>query len=443
MMKRFFLVIALTAAAVFTAGAQGRYGADSAECVKYLSYYKEYLKQNSIEEATPRWRKAYELCPPTANQNMLIDGQKILRNLIAKYRNNQIYRDALIDSLMTLHDVRIANYPKYALTARNNKSMDMINYIQDNSKLYQGLSENMSYTKENTSTVVFVRLMKAAGDAYAEGSIMAEDVMNTFASIEEYMGKAMKAAAAKGKSTAQLENVMKDVESLFIASNVASCDNLIAMLTPRYEANPDDKDLMANIVKMLSSAENCMNNDLFLNASKSLDQLDPTHTSAYFLYKLHASRGECDLAVASLQNAIDRADSDTLQDADYCLELGTYMFKNGLDKAVSVSSAKKAVEYNPALAGKAYLLIGSIWGSLNCPGNDIEKRAPYWIAVDYLTKAKKADPSLAETVDPMISNFAKYYPDQAEAFMYNVLDGDSYTVSCGGLRETTVVRTQK
>ena len=33
--------------------AQGKYGADSAECIKYLSYYTEYYKQKNYDEALP------------------------------------------------------------------------------------------------------------------------------------------------------------------------------------------------------------------------------------------------------------------------------------------------------------------------------------------------------------------------------------------------------
>ena len=46
--------------------AQGKYGADSAECLKYLSYYQEYYKQKNYDEALPSWRTAMKFCPPTA-----------------------------------------------------------------------------------------------------------------------------------------------------------------------------------------------------------------------------------------------------------------------------------------------------------------------------------------------------------------------------------------
>lgn len=442
-MKRFLLILVLAVIASATAGAQGRFGADSAECVRYLFYYKEFLKQNNYDEATPRWRKAYELCPPQASQNMLIDGQKILRNLISKFSSNAVYKEALVDSLLTLHEVRIATYPKYAVTARNNQSLDMINYVKDSKKLYDGLLRNMGQTKSKTNPVVFVNLMKAAGDCYSSGIITAEDVLATYDDIEQNLNGAMENLKKSNKSTEQLETLAKDVESLFIASNVASCENMIEMFTPRYEANPTDKELLSNIVRMMATAENCTDNNLYLNAAKGLDQIEPTHSSAYFLYKLYSSRAENNLAVEAMLKAIEREDSDAKQDADYYFELGTFCFKSVVDRPAAIQYAKKAIELNPELAGKAYLLIGSVWASASCSGNDIEKRAPFWVAVDYLVKAKNADPTLADTVNPMIATYSGYFPDQAEAFMFNVLDGDSYTVSCGGLRETTRVRTQK
>ena len=133
------------------ASAQGKYGADSAECIKYLSYYKEYFKQKNYDSALPNWRQAYKLCPPTANQNMLIDGTTMIRQLINKNAKNAEYRKALLDTLMTLHDVRAEYYPNYAVTSRNNKGTDMNNFIKDdNAALFKGLNEIIALNQEET-----------------------------------------------------------------------------------------------------------------------------------------------------------------------------------------------------------------------------------------------------------------------------------------------------
>ena len=125
-MKKFTLaVLTLMLALSGSAFAQGKYGKDSAECIKYLSYYKEYFKQKAYDDAMPNWRQAYKICPPTANQTMLIDGTTLMRMLINKNAKDPVYRAALIDSLVAIHEARAAAWPKNAVTALNNKGQDL------------------------------------------------------------------------------------------------------------------------------------------------------------------------------------------------------------------------------------------------------------------------------------------------------------------------------
>ena len=417
------------------ASAQGKYGADSAECIKYLSYYNEYYKQKNYDDAIPNWRKAFAICPPTANQTMLINGTALYRRLISQNRNNSIYVESLIDTLMSIHDIRAQYYPKYAVTALNNKGLDMINYIKDDPKrLYDEFKVIIDHNQENVKPQILLFQLNTACQLYQNGTIMPEDVMAEYNKVMELLDKM--------KQTPDIEKIRTDCESLFIASNVASCDNLIALFTPRYEAAPDSLQLVSNIVRMLSTTEGCMDNDLFMNASISMHKLDPSYTSAYFLYRLYSSRGDVDNALKYIEEAISYPESDDAQDAAYYYEAAAFAFKNGKNPS-AFSYALKAAEMDPSISGKSYMLIGTIWGSLVCQGNEIERRAPYWVAVDYLVKAKNADPSLAGEADKLIAQYRQYYPQTAEAFMYNVTDGDSYTVSCGGLRAVTTVKTQQ
>ena len=253
----------------------------------------------------------------------------------------------------------------------------------------------------------------------------------------------LNASTAESESESeQLEKVKGDVESLFISSKVASCDNLIALFTPRFQADPNNLDLVNNIVRMMSITDDCTGNDLYLNAVTNMYKLDPSYNSAYFLYRLNSSRGNVDDAIKYLEEAINYPESDSNTDGDYNYELAVFCSKNG-QNAKAYSAAQKAIELNPTLAGKAYFLMGTIWGSSSCGGNEIERRAPYWVAVDFLQKAKSADPSLTEDANKLIGSYSAYYPQTAEAFMYDLTNGQSYTVSCGGMRATTTVRTQK
>lgn len=432
------MVIMLSGAQVMSA--QGKFGADSAECIKYLSYYKEYFKNKNYDQALPNWRQAYKLCPPTANQNMLIDGTTLIRRQIAKAGSNAAYRAALVDTLLAIHEARANSYPKYKVTALNNMGLDMANFYKgDQDKLYAGLNEVISENKEQTRPSLLLIDLNAAIVLYKDNKLSTDDLINKY---QENMAYIDQIVPADANAKEEVDKVRDDMESLFISSKVASCDKIIEVYTPRYDANPNDLELVTNIVRMMSSTEDCTDNELFLKAATSLHQLQPTYQSAYFLYRLNASNGNVDEAVKYIKEALSYSDISVEKAAEFNYEAAAFCVRNG-QNAQAIEFATKAKDLQASYAGKAYYLMGTIWGSTSCPGDEIARRAPYWVAVDYMERAKSADPSLAEDCNKMIAQYRVYYPQTAEAFMYDLTDGKPYTVSCNGMRATTIVRTQK
>ncbi len=432
------IVMALSSTSVF---AQGKYGADSANCIKYLSFYKDYFKQKSYNEALPNWREAFKRCPPTANQTMLVDGTTLMRKLISQNSKNPVYREKLVDSLMMIHDIRIANYPKYAVTARNNKGLDLANYVQnDPERLYKEYGEIIAGNKTKTKPTILLFYFDSAVELYKNGSLDEEEIIGVYEGCMELLSK-MDTKDAADKEI--VDDMKLKIEELFASNNIADCDKLIELYTPKFEADPQNIELAEKIVRFMSAADGCTDNALFISAATSIHKSNPTHASAYTLYKLNASTGKSAEAVKYLQEAIDREDSDAAQDAEYYYELAVYNFKCGNNLAAE-QAAKKVIPLatTSELKGKTYMLIGTIWGGVRCDGNDIAKRAPYWVAVDYFERAKAADPELAAEANKRINEYKKYYPLTADAFMFGVNDGETYQVSCGGFKANTTVRTQ-
>lgn len=418
--------------------AQGKWGADSAECIKYMSYYKEYYKQKAYDEAIPNWRKAYQLCPATASQNMLIDGAVLVRRLITKNSSNAAYRNALVDTLLTLHDVRAQYYPKYAQTALNNKAIDMSNYIKDDfEKLYKGYEGIIEANAENTKSQILLFDLQAAIDLYKSGSLGAEEVIGVYERNNEIIEKIPSKNDAEKTYN---ERIKQDMGSLFAASKVASCENLIELFGPRVTDNPDDLKLASSVVKIMSTTEDCQSNDVFLKAVTTMYKLEPSANSAYYLFKLHSANENLEEAVKYMEEAIASEDSDAAKDAEWNYELATYYYKNGMN-AKAVECANVVASNSEELAGKAYFLMGNIWAATRCGGDEIASRAPFWVACDYMNKAKNADPSLAESANNLIREYSTYFPKAEEAFMYDIVNGQSYTVVCGGMRANTTVRT--
>ena len=439
----FFLAAAVLMIAGKDAFAQGKYGRDSAECIKYLSYYQEYYKQKNYDSAIPNWRKAYAICPPTAAQKMFTEGSTLLTRVIGKTKDAG-ERAAVVDTLLTLQDTRLKYYPTYkgasqAPTILNNKGTYILNYKSaDQAYVYKELSGIVDQIGSQARPNILFNVMQSSINLYKSDKLSADEV------IENYNKLTALVEAVEPKTEAEAEDYKKvkaNIQSIFVESKVASCDNIIKIFTPRYEANPNDIATVTSIVKLMSSADNCLDNDLYLKAVTSMHKLDPSYKSAYFLYKLNASRDNFSAAVQYLQDAINFDDVDAQTKSDYYLEMAVYALKNG-QKAKAYEAARKAESLADSNDGKAYMLMGDIWMATGCGGNEITSRAKYWVAADYYMKAKAADPSLSDDAGKKAGACSVYYPATADAFMYDLQNGQSYTGSCGGMTATTTVRTR-
>ncbi len=432
------LVFVLVAAwAVVSGGnmaAQGKYGADSAECIKYLNYYQEYYKQKNYEAALPNWRKAYQICPASASQNMFIHGTTLLTSVFNKTKNQ-----AVADSILTLQDQRLAQYPKQKNSILNNKGSYIVNFKGGDSKfVYENLSAIIKELGGETRASILVNNLQAAIKLFQEEALKADDVIaaynNAVACIESAVPKNPEEAEQNAK-------VRNDLESIFAGSKVASCENILNIFGPRFEADPENVALATTIVKLMNTAEDCLNNDLYLKSVTLMHKNEPSANTAYYLYRLHSANGNTAQAVNYLEEAIAYPGIEKADKAQYTYELANFCLKNNM-KAKAYASAKDAAELGCGYTGKAYYLIGTIWGSTSCGGNEIERRAPYWVAVDFLQKAKAADPSLADDANRLIGQYSAYFPQAAEAFMYDLTAGQSYSLSCGGMSASTTVRTR-
>lgn len=438
-MKKLLLTFFAASAALLgmsqMASAQGKYGADSAECIKYLSYYQEYYKQKNYDSALPNWRRAYALCPPQASQNMFVHGTTLMTRLYNATKD-AAQKSAVVDTILALQDQRMAAYPKNRKSILNNKGQYIINYrSNDASYLYKNLSEIMNELGAETKGGIMVNVLQAAIAMYRENQLSADDVIAMYDNISELLDN------APAKSEADEEENMKTkatVESLFADSKVASCENLIAIFGPRYEADPENLALVSNIVKLMNTAEDCASNDLYLKAVTSMYKLDPSYRSAYALFRLNSARDNVADAGKYLEEAIASEESDAATDAQYYYELALFAYKNGM-RSKAYEAARKAIDMDYGYAGKSYIILGNLWASVSCDG-DVNKYARYWAATDCYQKARSADPTVADEASASISNVSRYYPEASEIFMYDLSAGQSYTVSCGGMSASTTVR---
>ncbi len=433
---RFVLLMAFTFFVAGQAFAQGRFGKDSADCVRNLSFYQDYAKQNNFKEAYPFWKDAILYCPPTASQNLYINGVKIMKYMIANTKDPVLLQKR-IDTLLNLYDTRVANYRVNKGDVYAFKAHDMMEYMpKDKLGVYGAFKKAVEAGGDRSDARTMIMAMQTAVDAYQDGKITPEQLIADYNKISGH-------AAAQEKAKPNDEQVKKmnqDLESLFAQSGAASCDNLVAMFAPSF--NPKDKDIVVRIVKMLGMNE-CTKNDLYYKAVEAYHEIDPSSGSAFALGRMFLAKNDINRAVQYYKEAIAHPEVTEEEKERYLLELATIYLKDMNNPTLAIQTVKQAQAIN-AQNAKGYLLLGNIWAAMKCQGSDeIAKKAIFWVAVDYFNKAKSMDPSLTDEVNRFVNTYSQHFPLQQDAFMYDLVDGNPYTVTCNGITEQTRVRTVK
>lgn len=432
-MKKLILwAFALVMLAGVSASAQGKYGADSANCVNYLNFYKDYLKQGNYKDAAPLWSKAFRTCPPTASQNMILDGQKIMRNRLATVQGDE--RVLALDTLLMLADIREHNFPRYAKKAREGRMHDKINFSFDKMAVIEDIKAYVAENGQATDNFIIVSSLKMAINLYEQKKVNDEYVLNLYSEFSPIM-------AAKAEADEKFKKDQVAFDQMFAASGVASCENIEHVFGSKVDAEPDNKDLIQMVGSLMLKGE-CYDNPLFLKVYGKMHQMNPSYKSATALYRLYNKQDNYETALTYLNEAIGSADIPVKEKGALLFELASYNYQKLGNSAKAIAAAKEAVECDPDLTGKANFLMGTIWLNVKCSGNEMQQRAKYWVATDYFQKAK-ADPELADEAASYIARASVYFPKVEDAFMYDLSNGSSFSISCGGMSAVTTVRTTK
>ena len=431
---------------------KGKYGSnpeDSVKCVRYLDFYQQHYKSKNYDEALPNWREAYKICPHSANQNMLLNGTELLKRVVSKTRDKAA-REAIIDSIMTMQDERAANFPNYAVQALNNKAKYAVIYRPDNYEfLYEAIGDVVQKNQEYTNFGSYVPYYQSAFKLFKDGKISEDDVINVYFNASDNLEKALAIDSLElgklGLSKADIKKFASALDNAFSDSHVADCETLLPLQKDRLEADPDNVDVARKVVRALNSAEGCVNNDTYVKAATMLYKNEPSASTAYSLYILNKVRGEKDAALAYIEEAVGFDDLDNEIKARYLNEAAGYV--QGTSTAKALDYARKAAALDSRYQGTFYYMTGNAWMSasgvtINGKSNEMSARAKYWVAIDYYQKAKSADPALSEACNAAIGRASSGFPAKADAFMYDLTNGQTVSVSSSAGSASTTVRTR-
>lgn len=431
-----------------------KYGEDSATCVMNLSLYREFYKQwrqskyknNSIVDAMKSWRWVYSNCP-RATENIYVDGVKMVSFKIKKEKDATV-KNKLIDTLMMVYDQRIEYYPIHYKTKKPQVGAILgrkgVNYYKfDPAKNYlktnEILGKAIELDKGNAKGPVYVYYFRTVTKMAQKGDSDTAAVVDAYDMISDYVDANI-SKYEKAGNTEKVEewrNIKGNIENTF--EPFANCTDLVRIYKKKYDANPEDIDLLKKITKLLDK-KNCQESKLYFEATVALYDLAPSPESAYLIGKIMLKGGKYNEAVPYLEEAIKMENIDRAYKALIFLA-EDFQSLNKFQKARNI--AYRAAKLKPS-EGKPYIIIGDMYAASakDCGNDDLTKKVTYWAAVDKYRKARLVEPDLSVSMAKRISSYQKYFPATELLFFHNLNEGDSYVVECW-INETTTVRAAK
>lgn len=424
------IIAGLIISTTLQAQSSSKYGEDSATCRNNLSTMSEFVKIKVYEYAYLPWVYAFHNCPG-GSKNIYIQGKKILAYKI-KEATTEEEKEAYIDTLMIMYDKRIEFYGEESKVL-GKKGVDLLKYRKTAiAESYAILKLSLEKGGNKTDAAVLATLVTTSNVLYKTGQIEGDEMIDNYLkSVEAIEGQ---------KPNSKTKRALESIEKNFAESGAADCDALIAIFTPKYEADKTDIETLKKITELLEETK-CHESDLFAQASESLYSIEPSAKAGANLAMIFTTRGDYEKAKEYYQKAVEQ-ETDSELKAGYYYQLGAIAMKQKTYsdvKKYGYEAVKVKADY-----GKAYIMIGNAYAasSASCGTTDFEKAAVYLVAVDKFAKAKSVDPSVESEASQLINRYSAYFPNNEAAFFEGYTDGKSYTVGCW-INETTTVRTKK
>ncbi len=451
MLKNFFVtgMLALFAATSFAQkgvddGSKYGHGEDSIKCIKNLSLFTEYVKQKEYADAIPSWEICFNECP-LSNSKIYTDGVKIMEYRIKKEKD-PAKKEELFQQLMGVFDQRIKYFGNdkkygedYILGAKAYTLLEHKEDVDSRKKADEWFKKSIDGRKTASQPAILGTYMQNVVALYKNGATDAESVVNSYIKVNDITDKQI-ARTSKESTKAKLKEFKDKVEQLFATSGAADCETIEKIFAPQLAENKTNVDWLKLVSKLLARAD-CEDAQLLYDVSESLNEIEPSSSSAYGLARMYIKSQDLDKAVEYYDQAIS-LEEDPSQKATFYYQLAAIKSTQGKYTGAK-SDALKALELRKDW-GDPYILIGNLYAqSAKTIGTkEFEHSTAYWAAVDQFYKAKSVDPSVADKANELIGIYTKHFPGTEDIFFNGLKIGDSYKVG-GWIGVTTKVRANK
>ena len=446
--RRFLLLsLALFLAGNVTTQAQEDCETDYSLYREYISHWKQakYNPKNINQQMITSWRNVYNNCP-SLRQNTYLDGVTIMTYAFIRPEKNAEIKDKYVDTLIMIYDKRAEYFPngKNGSQVGNimgRKGIDIFTWAPHRyEEAYNALKQaieldgnNSNYAFINTYFTTVITMVK--NGKLEESAIL--DEYDRLSGIVDYNIKVNTEMA----NEKVLNNFNETKANLDLAVQpYANCEDLVRIYQPKFDANPNDVELLTKIAQVLEKRK-CDDSELYLAVAVNLHKVNPSPESAYLIGKKYLAEKDYNQAPKYLLESTKSENTDWAHQSYIYLAQIMNMNKN---YEQGRTYARRAYELDKS-NGEPFIIIGQLYAASakDCGTGDFYSKTAFWAAVDQFEKAKSIDPSLKDKANELINAYVHYFPTIESIFFNGFEEGQDFTIEGCWINETTKVRAAK
>lgn len=422
-MKKFFTILAvLVAGSVYSQECskqeEANYGADENECKKNVSLYSEPLKQKNYKDAAIFWWRAQKACPQY-KPNLYMNGTAIYTKRIKNSEGDA--KKALVDTLFMVYDEWVKNFGD-CYEIKMEWASDRSSFMSDDFEgAYNKFKDAFPQYPENELKASWVQ--KYFASAYSmvrAGKAECDMLLDTYDYLSGICDRQSKAG---DKNFEKAQGTLDK----YVAP-CASCDKLEELFKPKFEADPENVDLMKKVVNMMS-ARKCTDSEFYFAVVVKLDEKEPSYDSKKGIGIKYYNDKDYSKAIPYFEKALEMTEDADEKAKLYELMANAALAKGSYKQAVDYARNLESCDYN-AFKAKACAL-----SAPNCGNNNVERSYAYCLALDY------AEKSCGKISSSTVSGWKQRLSTSQDIFFVGGKVGEEVTVSCWG--EKTMLRAKE
>lgn len=420
------------------------------ECELNYSLYREYFKQwksskynkeNINPQMITSWRYVFNNCPDF-KQTTYVEGVSIIANAFIRNEKDPAVRDKYIDTLIMVYDQRAQYYGAGQLgNIMGRKGNDILKYNANRyEEAYHALKQAIDLDGNNNESGFVQSYFNTVISMAKAGKIEESAILDEYSRLSEIVDFNIKKYTEEANQK-EIDNFTTVKNNLEIAVQpYANCEDLVRIYQPKFDANPNDVELLTKISANLEK-RGCDDSKLYLDVAVNLHKINPTPESAYLIGKKYIADKDYNQATTYLLQAIKSENTDWAHQAYIYLAQIMNMNKR---YEQGHTYAMKAYELDKT-DGEPFIIIGQLYAASakDCGTGPVYSKTAYWAAVDQFEKAKSVDPSISAKANELINAYRHYFPTSEDLFMHGLYEGDTYTFDKCWIKDTTKVRAAK